>query len=72
MTPSDLVCKIDYEGGIYEAVCGYGLGVGHLTAKSATKEQLEAWTAVVDAGRVLRKAAERFNQVFPDCDESDD
>ena len=66
MTPADLVSKIDYEGGVYEAVCGYGLTEGDLTGASIVQKR--AWAAVVEAGRQMKQAVVVFEQVFPEVE----
>ena len=70
MTPQDLVEKIDYEGGIYEAVAGYGLSKDSLT--KATPAQQAAWSKVVDLAIQLRNAVDKMKELFPDVGDGEE
>lgn len=71
MTPQELANKIDYEGGIYDAIAGYGLNEESLD--HATIEQHAIWDEVVFYAMSLRKAEDRMRELFPaECEEDDD
>ncbi len=70
MTPQELVNKIDYEGGLYDAIIGWGLGQSDLT--EATIEQQEIWARVIKAAIELGKLRDQMYRIFPSVHDGGD
>ena len=49
MTKEDLAAKVEWEGGVFEAITGYGIGLDDLPEDAPTFVRAN-WKLVVDAG----------------------
>jgi hypothetical protein len=62
-TREELASKVEWEGGVYEAIKGYGIGLDALPV-STPSEIRAAWQTVA-------RAVEKI-QTWLDCDEEDE
>jgi hypothetical protein len=64
-TPQEFIDKVDYEGGLYDAVVGYGLDDDDLDPEVATPEQIAALKEFCALAKRLSQVEAQVENLFP-------